>query len=562
MDASLNSAVMALLSQSAALSTTSTNLANSNTSGYKSVSTQFLDVLSNKFNLSNGGNAINSGGVSTKSRQNVTLQGTVNGTSSATDMAIDGNGFFVVSSPSGTCYTRDGEFVTDSSGNLYLNGTSYYLMGWPTNSTGTVTASETAGSLSNVNVSTSNTMAAKATSTYTLNGNLSPNGQNSVTTTSYTDTSGNSQRLNYSWVSTGTNMAGDNTYLVSVTSSGADATLDDGSSAGQSALTYTVETDSSGNIVSVVGTSGGVVGYVGTDLPTSITASDGSASVDTAAMTWSAVKAKSGFSTSSSFNIFDSKGNPESVPATWTAAGDNTWILTLTNPVNSSGAANGSLLDASGASPSSYSYQVSFNGDGTLKSVTPLSQMDGNSVSTAPTDASGNVELSIGNWTDGSAVSTVSVTLGATGSSTGLTQYTPSTGSDNINISSQPQDGYASGHLKSVSVSKTGEIDGTYTNGQTISLYKLAVATFAGPNGLTALSDNVYRASSSSGAAILQEANSNGAGKIDGSALENSTVDSSTELSDMITYQQAYSSASQVVSSTTKMFDQLLTVWS
>jgi len=558
-DASLNSAATALISQSKALSTISTNLANSSTSGYKAVSTQFLDLLTSN---SSGDSATTTGtgGVSTATRANVNYQGSIVSTSSSLDMAISGNGFFVVSDGTNSYYTRDGDFTTDSSGNVYLNGTNYYLKGWATDSSGTVTSS----SLSDINVSSASTLAAKATTTYSLSANLPANGQSSVTTTSYTDASGNAQTLNYSWVSTGTNVAGDNTYLVSVTSSDASATLDDGSTSGQSMLTYTVETDSSGNIVSVTGTSGNSIGYAGSDLPTGITVTDSSGnstSVDTSSETWSAVQASTGFSTTSSFNIYDSKGNSESVTGTWTAAGDNTWVLTMSSPLDSSGSTSGSLTDASGASASTYSYEVSFNSDGTLKSISALSQMNDGSLSTAPTDSSGNPDLSI-SWTDGSSNSSVSLNLGTANSSSGLTQLSSTSSPTKVSTNSQTQNGYSSGTLKSVSVTSDGEIDGTYSNGQTISLYKVAVATFINPDGLTSLSDNVYQASSTSGTANVTQANTNGAGSIEGSSLENSTVDTSNEVTKMVTSQQAYSSASQVISTTSKMFEQLVNVWS
>jgi len=560
-DASLNSAVSALTSQSQALSTISNNLANTNTSGYKAVSTQFLSMLDTTTASTVSANAA-SGGVSTTGRQNVTLGGNITSTTTATDMAISGKGFFVVSNGSDThlYYTRDGAFSTDSSGNLYLSGTNYYLMGWATDSSGSVSANESdPSSLQKINVANNSTTKATTTS-YTLGANLPSDGQSSVNTLSYTNDSGSSESLNYSWVSTGANSSGNNTYLVTVTPSNSSVTLDDGTTSGSSALTYTVETNSSGSILNVTGTTQNTVGYTGTELPSTITASDQtSSSIDTSSMTWSSVKANSGYSTSSSMAIYDSNGTEEDVGVTWTAAGDNSWIMTVASPTTASGSTtSGSLTDASGVTASSNSYLVNFNSDGSLSSVSALSGMNANSISTAPTSANGSPEVSVYNWTDSASASTVTMTLGASGTSTGLTQYATGQSSPSIDVTTKSQDGYALGTLKSVSINKSGEVVGTYSNGQSIPMYKVALANFANADGLSAMSNNVYSQSSSSGSSILGEAGQNGTGSISGSSLESSTVDSSTQFSDMITCQQAYSAASQVITSTTQMFDSLM----
>jgi flagellar hook protein FlgE len=554
----MNAAVSALTSQSSALATISTNLANSGTTGYKAVSTQFSDLVTSS--SSSTSTSSSTGGVTASSRQNVTLNGTITSTSTTTDMSIDGNGFFVVSDGTNTYYTRDGEFTTDSSGNLYLSGTSYYLMGWATDSSGSVTATDES-SLSSLEVINVDKYAstASATTTYSLSANLPAEGQDDVNTVSYTNDSGSSETLNYSWVSTGTNSSGNNTYLVTITPSDASVTLDDGTTSGVSALTYTVETDSDGNIVSVTGTAGNTVGYSGTELPSSITASDNtSSSIDTSAETWSAVEAVSGYSTTSTLTTYDSLGTEEDVGVTWTAAGDNTWIMTVSSPTDSTGSTtSGTLSDSSGATTSSYSYLVTFNSDGSLSSITPISEMNGSTISTAPTDSSGDAVVSVYSWTDGATAGTVTLSLGTSGSTDGLTQYDSGESSPSISVTSQSQDGYAYGTLESVAVTD-GDVVATYSNGQSITIYKVAVATFVNANGLSSLSSGVYAQTSSSGSYTLHESGDGGAGTVSGSSLESSTVDTTTEFSSMITCQQAYSAASQIISTTTKLFEALM----
>lgn len=84
------------------------------------------------------------------------------------------------------------------------------------------------------------------------------------------------------------------------------------------------------------------------------------------------------------------------------------------------------------------------------------------------------------------------------------------------------------------------------------------MATFADPNGLSASSDGIYSATVTSGNAALQASGENGAGTIYGSELESSTTDTSSQFSSMISAQQAYSAASQVISTVNKMYDTLI----
>jgi flagellar hook protein FlgE len=108
------------------LSTVSDNIANSSTTGYKRASTEFSSLV-----LPSSGGEYNSGGVETTVRHQISDDGSLRYTTSSTDLALQGNGFFVVSNGSGTPYlTRAGSFVPDAQGNL-VNTAGYYLMGYP-----------------------------------------------------------------------------------------------------------------------------------------------------------------------------------------------------------------------------------------------------------------------------------------------------------------------------------------------------------------------------------------------------------------------------------------------
>jgi flagellar hook protein FlgE len=114
-----------MTAQSNKLSTVADNIANVNTSGYKRASTEFSSLV-----LRSGTGSYNSGSVETHVRYAISDPGTLNYTTSATDLAIQGNGFFAVSDARGTPYlTRAGSFVPDGEGNL-VNAAGYYLMGY------------------------------------------------------------------------------------------------------------------------------------------------------------------------------------------------------------------------------------------------------------------------------------------------------------------------------------------------------------------------------------------------------------------------------------------------
>jgi flagellar hook protein FlgE len=184
---------------------------------------------------------------------------------------------------------------------------------------------------------------------------------------------------------------------------------------------------------------------------------------------------------------------------------------------------------------------IDFNSDGTL-------------ASTSPSPAT----LTISGWTTSAADSSITLNLGSVGKSDGLTQL--STGSDTpaVDVSSIKSDGMAYGTLTGVSIGDDGVVSASYTNGQKIAIYKVALATFTNADGLQVQNGGVYVDTAASGKATLHEANTGGAGQIKGGELESSTTDQSQEFSSMIAAQQAYSASAQVITAVNKMFDTLL----
>ena len=123
---SMRTAASGMNAQASRLATVSDNIANVNTTGYKQASAEFETMLGQASQME-----YVSGGVLTSVRQLTSEQGALRGTANPTDLAISGNGFFVVSNDSGANFlTRAGSFVPDAKGNL-VNTSGYKLMGYP-----------------------------------------------------------------------------------------------------------------------------------------------------------------------------------------------------------------------------------------------------------------------------------------------------------------------------------------------------------------------------------------------------------------------------------------------
>lgn len=164
---SMNTAVSGLSAQANRLSAISDNISNSSTTGYKAATTSFSDLVMS----SSSAGSYESGGVSTTTSYSISEQGDLSYTSSSDDLAIEGDGFFVVSDSSGNTYlTREGDFTADSDGNL-VNASGYTLMGY-SNADGEMTTSvNSLSGMTAINVSADG-LTASATSSGTLSGNL------------------------------------------------------------------------------------------------------------------------------------------------------------------------------------------------------------------------------------------------------------------------------------------------------------------------------------------------------------------------------------------------------
>ncbi|WP_237479977.1 flagellar hook protein FlgE [Lichenibacterium dinghuense] len=197
----LNTGVSGMAAQANMLSTIGDNIANSATTGYKSATVDFETMLGNQTTSD-----YTSGGVQSKVRYGIGDQGTLTASTSVTDLAIKGNGFFVVQGSNGaTALTRAGSFVADASGDL-VNTAGYKLMGYNLTDGSTATANGTGG-LQVINLNKQQLNAAPS-QTGTLQFNLPSNaasGATSKTSIVAYDDLGNPLTLDITFTKTGAN---------------------------------------------------------------------------------------------------------------------------------------------------------------------------------------------------------------------------------------------------------------------------------------------------------------------------------------------------------------------
>jgi len=164
--------------------------------------------------------------------------------------------------------------------------------------------------------------------------------------------------------------------------------------------------------------------------------------------------------------------------------------------------------------------QIVFNDDGSLN-----------------TPAGGLMPLGAYNPGTGAADITMSLDFGT------ATQF-----GDNFGVNSLAQDGYTTGRLTGVSVDAEGVVFARFTNGQSPSLGKLALANFVSPQGLHRIGDTAWAESFQSGDALLGEAGTASFGNIQSGALEASNVDLTAQLVQMITAQRNFQANAQMIS--------------
>jgi flagellar hook protein FlgE len=124
-------------------------------------------------------------------------------------------------------------------------------------------------------------------------------------------------------------------------------------------------------------------------------------------------------------------------------------------------------------------------------------------------------------------------------------------------VNSLQPDGYAAGTLTSFTIGADGTLTGNYSNQQTAALGQIVLANFSNQNGLVNLGNNEFQQTSQSGVAQISAPGSTNHGVLQGGAVENSNVDLTSELVNLITAQRNYQANAQTIK-TQQTVDQTL----
>ena len=190
------SGISAIEAQQTSMDVIGNNIANVNTTAYKSGRVTFEDQLSQTIQGAStpaanvgGTNPQQVGlGVRVSSIDSVMAQGGLQSTARPTDMAIQGNGYFMLGNTNGTgvSYTRDGSFSLDSNGNLVNGSSGAYVLGWKADPNGKIDSTQQITSASKLSIPVGGLTAVQPTSTISFGGNLSA--EATAATSAYTRT--------------------------------------------------------------------------------------------------------------------------------------------------------------------------------------------------------------------------------------------------------------------------------------------------------------------------------------------------------------------------------------
>jgi flagellar hook protein FlgE len=255
--ASFSIPLTGLEADSTALNTIANDLSNMNTTAFKAESTNFSDLFYQQIGSTGAGDPIQVGaGVRVASNEVDYTQGSINSTGNATDVALNGNGFFVLGNGSGGYeYSRAGNFTLDANGSLVSsNGLS--VMGYPA-ANGVV---NTNAPLTAINIPVGQVQQPQATTTMSMTANLDSasalNTQFPAQVTVY-DSLGQAHVATVTYEQTATN-----TWSYSVALPAADYSTAGGNTV-PAAITGTLQFDADGNLTTVTPT-GGAAETVGT----------------------------------------------------------------------------------------------------------------------------------------------------------------------------------------------------------------------------------------------------------------------------------------------------------
>ncbi len=569
---SLFAGVSGLNANGTALSVIGNNIANLSTVGFKGSKATFADLISSS--ISGGSGAIQTGiGVALTSVQGNFSQGSLATSTNVLDLAIDGNGFFIVEdAQGGTFYSRAGLFRLDKNNNV-VDPTGFKLQGFLADTTGTIT-----GTIGDIALP-STTASPRATTTALVAANLN-------SSTALTGIRGNIVGSAASVTTTG---AGNNSFNINVNGDGVQTVTvangltgsalataiqnavralipnDPFKAAAYSGFTATVNASNIFTFTSgMTGTTNNSTTGTGTVV---VTANGGDtlaanlnmlAPISTTGTDFllSDPPATSDFSTS--MTVFDSLGNSHLLTTYFTKIGSNSWNYNIVAAAADVVTANyhPSNIDASLGIVRVGSGTLTFGTNGTLDRESTVIRYDtGTAAGTAGT-VPGQLQIDFNGATQDQLIVMnfgSSVTTDGGSGLDGTTQF----GSTSALVQ-QTQDGFAAGSLQAFSVDSNGVISGRFSNGQLRALAQVVLARFPDPIGLTRTGKNTFAQSGNSGQPVTGTPDSAGLGRVLSNSLELSNVDLGESFIDMIAAQRGFQANSRVITTSDEILQELV----
>jgi flagellar hook protein FlgE len=515
------------------------NLANVNTTAFKASSVTFSELLSDTMKKASqpttgvGGTnpqQIGSGvGIATITPN--MLQGNIVSTGNPLDMAIEGEGYFVLSDGQQNVYTRAGTFAVDANSSLVDPSTGYHVQ--RIGSEGEIEGFQTPGS-SDIHVPYDVAMPAKATSEVTVSGNLSADAsfatpQTQVITSDLTYTYNNGTAATTSTLVKDLDQYSGTLSSGTLTISGYDK---DGT-AFSSGLTMAIDgTTTVGDIIDhlnnnvLSGSTASLVngqiritddtsGYSKTDMALSYS---GDGTLTTPG--YFEISTVGGDETKNvNITVYDSQGGKHVLSGALVRTDTpNTWDMVLTSLTG----------DVS---------QITM-ANRRIENIT----FDANDGSYAGITGTDLPQFTITFAHDTSNPQTIEVNLGTAGKLDGLTQF-----AGNSTAVARDQDGYEAGRLSTLSVNNEGILIGAFSNGIKKNVATLQISLFQNTSGLERIGNGYYIPSANSGEAIATQAMTGGAGTIHGAALEKSNADVATEFVNMIQAQNGFQANARTI---------------
>lgn len=574
----LSTAVTGLRAQSFALENISGNIANSQTTGFKRIDTDFVDMIPDAAQRRQ-----TAGSVLAYSRSTNSLQGDIKGTSTETNMAINGNGFFVVEPAIGqsdgdtlfagaSYYTRRGDFELDKNGYI-VNGSGYYLKGLPIDpATG-----NTSGSVPQVLRVSGAFLPAQPTTrvNYELNLPQLPKTsayQNSLSSGSELLDARDFLALTPNTPATATGAAATGTDLSSTIAAAGD-TLSISVNGAPVNFSFTSGGGTAGTTIDIddaaTSTIAGMLSHIEAQLPagTTVAINAGVITVTAANATDDITIADNTTGTSSiGFGLADATFNP-TVSTAFALTQRVPTISANDSDVFISQSISGGAITVYAGNGAPANVQVRWakvnstaNGGAEKWNMFILTNSEAVGTGTAWTkvgndftfgpDGSPNPPIE---YTDlpnlsvnGIAIGNVRLQHGAGG----LTQFADPNG--RAEVTTLTQNGYAAGEFVSVAVNDNGRVVVSYTNGQQLEVAQVVTASFNAVNALKRMDGGVFAATSQSGEPLL------GTDGVIGSAVEASNTDISEEFTKLIVTQQAYAAGTRIVSAADQMLKESL----